>query len=63
MSITIIGLLVAVLSSASRAVGVDLDDGKLTEFVLTGVQLAGVAAIYWGRVRKGDITIFGIRKR
>ena len=62
MSITIIGLVVSVLSTLAKGAGVDIGSDALTDFLLTGGQLVGVAGVWFGRFRKGDLKIWGTRK-
>lgn len=62
MSVTILGLVVAVLSKVVQVSGVNISNADLTAFLTTGGQLIGAGLIYWGRVRQGDITWYGARK-
>lgn len=62
MSLTISGLIVMVLAMISRGAGVDIGTEELTDFVNTGGQLIAVIMIYWGRMRRGDLTFWGGRK-
>ena len=55
------GLSVSLISFLCQKVGVDLDTGTITEFILTGGQLVGVVVAWIGRIRKGDVNIFGVR--
>ena len=62
MSLTLSALIVLVLTSLAKGVGVDLGDEQVANFVLTGGQLLGVIGVWFGRVRAGGITWWGGRK-
>ena len=62
MSVTILSLVVFVLSGLLKGAGVDVDDGQLTESVLTLLQVLTAVGVYWGRFRKGDLKWYGGRK-
>lgn len=58
-SLTWTSIVVAVLIAIMKVAGIDIDDGQITEFVYTGVQLLSAIGILFGRYRQGDINIFG----
>lgn len=62
MSLTIIGLLAGALSTALKAGGVEIGTAELTGWLLSLGQIVGGLLVYVGRVRLGDITLFGTRK-
>lgn len=62
MSLTITGLIVAVIAMISKGAGVEIGTEQITEFLTTGGELVGVIMIYIGRVRKGDIKFWGGKK-
>lgn len=59
MSLTLVGLVVAVLATVLKAAGVEVPNEALTTWVLTAGQIIGALAVYLGRVRQGDITWYG----
>lgn len=62
MSITYVGVIVAILAKLMEMGGVNIGTEQLTEFVLNfGVILGGFVALY-GRFRKGDLKFWGGRK-
>jgi len=63
MSLTIIGLVVAVLATFAKSSGVMVTNEALQTTVLTVVQLMSAVGIYYGRYRVGGITLFGARKK
>lgn len=58
-SLTITSLVVLVLGLVAKGAGVPIVDGNLKQFVTTGAQLLGIAGVYWGRFRQGDVDLFG----
>ena len=63
MSITYVGILVAILAKLLEMGGVKMGTEQLTEFVVNfGVIVGGFVAL-WGRYRKGDLKVWGTRKR
>jgi len=61
-SLTIRGLVIAVVAMICKGAGVDLGSEALMEFLTTGGEIVGVIMIYVGRIRKGDLNPFGGRK-
>ena len=62
MSITYIGVIVAILAKLLEMGGVKMGTEQLTEFVVNfGVIIGGFVALY-GRFRKGDLKLWGGRK-
>lgn len=61
-SVTITGLVVAVLGKILQVSGVNLGGADLTAFVTTAIQIGGAFIIYIGRLRQGDITWYGAKK-
>ena len=63
MSITIVGLIVTILGFLAKWFNWDLPAGEdLTQFITAVVTLGGIALAWYGRYRKGDITLVGARK-
>ena len=61
-SLTITGLIVAVLSFALPRIGISVLESDLAITVSTIGQIIGGIIIYIGRYRKGGITVFGVKK-
>lgn len=62
MSVTIQGLIVALLGIILKATGTPFLEGDLAITVNTLITLVGVIVAWYGRVRRGDISIGGVRK-
>jgi len=64
MSITIAGLIIALLGSLANKLGFvfNVSDTELVRIVEVVGQFGGLALAYWGRYRKGDINPLGMRK-
>ena len=62
MSLTITGVIVSVVVWLADRAGVKLGTEQIAEFLITGGQIIGMVLIYWGRMRKGDLNLFGGRK-
>lgn len=60
-SLTIKGFVIASISLISKTLDLDFDEGQVTEVVEAVFLIGGMAAIYIGRVRRGDITWYGKR--
>lgn len=65
MSITIAGLIIALLGSLANKVGFvfNVSDSELVRLVEVVGQVVGLGMAWYGRVRKGDISALGARKR
>ena len=63
MSITYIGVIVAILAKLLEMGGVEMGTEQLTEFVVNFGVISGGFVALWGRWRKGDLTFFGTRKK
>jgi len=63
-SLTIAGILTLVLSSIAKSVNHDfpVSEQELANTVTTIVQILGLLMTYIGRVRHGDITLWGAKK-
>jgi hypothetical protein len=61
MSLTYIGLIVAVLGRLLQSIGIPATTEDLTTFITVGAQIIGGLVVLWGRYRQGDIDIFGRR--
>ena len=63
MSLTIAGLIVAVLGRIAQSLGYNLNVSQesLVQAVTVFVQLAGLFIAWYGRYRKGDISLLGKR--
>lgn len=64
MSLTIIGIIVAVLAKIADIAGFHgstVTTENLTQLVTVGGQIVGILLAYYGRVRKGDVDYFGRR--
>lgn len=62
-STTITGLLVILIPQLGKMVGVEIGSAEVTQFIVTLTTLLGIALAWYGRVRKGDIHLSGIRKK
>lgn len=62
-SLTIQGLAVIALGQLFSSLGVQIGDSDLTGFINVVSLLGGLLMAYIGRVRLGDITAFGSRKK
>ena len=64
MSITYQGIAVMLIAAFLQASGMNIvpDNAKITAFVEVAVAIAGACAAFYGRYRKGDITVLGMRK-
>lgn len=62
MSQTYIGLVVSLLGTFLPKVGVVLPNEELTTTVSALVTVIGALWAFWGRWRKGDLTVVGTRK-
>lgn len=62
ISLTTSSLVVMALVFLFQHVGLDIAEAEVAQTVSTIVSIAAAAAAYYGRVRKGDIDIFGRRK-
>ena len=62
MSVTIQGLIVAILGWLMTRSGVPFIEGDIETFVSVGASIIGALMVYWGRFRKGDISPLGFRK-
>lgn len=63
-SVTIIGIVVAVIGRLGQAAGVHTDSvtvENLTEVVTVAMQIIGVLTAWYGRIRKGDVSIVGYK--
>lgn len=61
MSLTIQGLLVLLLSTIVRSFELDFDEGQVTEIATSITLVVGFIGAWLGRIRLGDINIFGKR--
>jgi len=63
MSLTITGIIVALLSWVVKITGVEMGTEEITQFVNTFGELIGILLAWYGRWRQGDIGILGNRKK
>ena len=61
-SLTYVGVVVVLLSQALKASGIEIADETLTVTITTLFTILGAALSAFGRWRKGDITILGVKK-
>ena len=62
-SLTISSLAVMILLNLlTQVFGIEIGDANFTEFINTGGTIMFGLVAWYGRVRKGDITILGRRK-
>ena len=61
-SLTWSSAIVFILLAVLKASGLDADEGSVTAFVTTGIQVITGVGILWGRFRQGDINFFGAKK-
>ena len=64
MSQTIAGLLVALISQVWSWLGWEIFwvGDELTKFIVGIITLGGLVYAWYQRVKKGDVSLFGIRK-
>jgi hypothetical protein len=64
MSLTIAGLIVLVLSYLAKASGYDLhvNEADISHVLTTTLEIVGLVMTYAGRIRQGDINIFGVKR-
>jgi len=58
-SMTISGLVLVVLT---QLLGDAASEEALKSFIEVGGLIIGLAVSYWGRVRQGDINLFGVKQ-
>ena len=63
VSLTISGLVISVLSFVLPKIGISVLESDLAITITTITVIIGGICIYVGRVRQGDITIFGVKKK
>lgn len=61
-SITFVGILVMLLTKVLEAAGVEIGTEELTMTITTLVTLGGGLLALYGRWRKGDVNVFGMKK-
>ena len=61
-SLTITGLVASLVGFTLHQSGFEVSPGELDTFATILLQLAGIFIAWYGRVRKGDISLFGKRK-
>lgn len=62
MSVTIIGLVITILGFLAKWFNWNLPgNDEIEQFLTAIVTLAGIVIAWFGRWRKGDISLFGIR--
>lgn len=61
-SITFIGVIVLVLSQVLQRLNIVVASDALTITIETLVFIVGALLALWGRWRKGDINLFGVKK-
>ena len=63
MSKTIVGLVITIIGLLAKWFKWPLPaNDEMEQFLTALVTLAGIALAWYGRVRKGDITWYGVRK-
>ena len=69
-SLTITGLIVAILAIVFQKIGLPITDGvindlmqKILELSTQIAEVLGIIIAYWGRYRQGDVKPFGQIKR
>lgn len=60
-SLTYIGVIVMVLAKLATLLGLQIGTADLTSMVTTVLMFAGAAVAFYGRWRKGDINILGVK--
>lgn len=61
-SFTITGLLVSLIGFVLQESDIDVTQNDLDTFMTILLQIGGIFMAWYGRVRRGDITLFGKRK-
>jgi len=61
-SITITGLIISVLAFILPMVGVEVGTEEVSKVVLNISEAGGLLIAWYGRVRIGDVNLFGKRK-
>jgi len=62
LSLTQTGNFVALIMVVSQLFDLDLDEGQVTEAAVGVIALLAIVTSFYGRWRKGDLTLFGTRK-
>lgn len=62
MSLTIKSLFVLVVAELIRSNGIEIANDQIENAVSTLMIIGSVIGIYWGRIRAGGVTWWGIRK-
>ena len=61
-SLTIMSLLALVLVYLFQGSGIEVGEGEIQTTIETIIKAVSMIGIYVGRIRKGDVNIFGMRK-
>lgn len=61
-SLTYVGVIVIVLAKIATLLGLQIGTAELTSVVTTIIMFGGALVAFYGRWRKGDVNIFGIKK-
>lgn len=61
-SLTFVGILVMLLTKLLEVAGVEIGTDELTMTITTLVTIGGGLLALYGRWRKGDVNVFGMKK-
>ena len=61
-SVTYVGVLVSLLATLTKSLGIEVGSEALTTTVLTFCQLGGAVLALFGRYRAGGVSFFGVKK-
>ena len=53
------GVWIALVTSVARVLELDIDEGVITELVLSVGSVVAICVAYYGRYRQGDINWYG----
>lgn len=57
-----VGMYAFLLATALRLLGVDVEEGVVTEFVVSLLQVIAFVVWVWGQVRRSDLKVGLVRK-
>ena len=62
MSLTFVGLATGIVAWLLKTADIPIANGVVENFVQVTLAIVAAVMVYWGRFRKGDLTVFGTRK-
>jgi hypothetical protein len=61
-SLTYIGIIVFLVSFTAEKLGLNVAPGEIETTVLTIISFIGAIIAFYGRYRKGDVKLLGVKK-